>query len=208
MISSYLPLLYSILAIIWIDIVLSGDNALVIALVCEELPPAQRRLGIFFGSLGAIATRLALLFVAALVLTIPGVHVVGGLFLFYVALKMLIDHASDDENKKPSESLLSAIVTIIAADLMLSVDNVIAITAAAKGNFWLTAFGIAVSMPIMFFGASLLAKLIERFPVMVYIGAALVAWVGFTTVIDEPFITGYLTAALDGVPLVKSILGL
>lgn len=208
MYSEYLPLIYSILTIIWIDIVLSGDNALVIALVCEELPPTQRRLGIFFGSMGAIVTRLALLFVATLILTIPGVHIVGGLFLFYVAVKMLIDHASDEENQKPSESLLSAIMTIVAADLMLSVDNVIAITAAAKGDFWLIAFGILVSMPIMFFGASLLAKLIERFPVMVYIGAALVAWVGFTTVIDEPAITRYLGDALEGVPVAKSLLGL
>ena len=171
--------------IVWIDVILSGDNALVIALVCKRLSPVQRQLGIILGSGGAILARLLLLLVTTEILTFPGAKLIGGLFLIYVALKMVQD--SDEEAEvRPRESLLAAIGTIAVADVMMSTDNVVAVAAAARGNYTLIVIGMLISIPLMIIGASLISALITKFPVLLYFGAGVLLYIAGTTIVADP----------------------
>jgi YjbE family integral membrane protein len=166
-----------ILEIIWIDVVLSGDNAIVIALACASLPPQQRSRGIVLGTAAAIGLRAIFTLVFAEMLALPFVKLVGGLLLLWIAVKL----ARDDRGRKPvspAASILAAVQVIVIADAVMSLDNIVAIAAAAKGSIVLILFGLALSIPLIIFGATLLVGLLTRFPVLVWAGAALLGFIG------------------------------
>jgi len=158
-----------------INIVLSGDNAVVIAMACRNLPPRAQKLGIIWGTVGAVVFRVVLTFVAAWLLQFPYLQLVGGILLFYIAIKLLM--GEKEEHVEPSENLISAIKTILFADVIMSLDNVLGIAAVARGNFTLLIIGLAISIPIVVFGSTLMMKLMARFPIIIYIGAGILGYV-------------------------------
>jgi YjbE family integral membrane protein len=165
--------------IVWINIILSGDNAVVIALAARSLPPHQQTKAVFFGSGAAVVLRIVLTVVAAKLLALPYLQIVGGALLLWIGVQLLGDEdEGGDGEVKHNGSLLAAIRTILIADLIMSLDNVIAVAAAAKGSMVLLVLGLAISIPLVIFGSTLMIKLMERFPVIVVIGAGLIGWVG------------------------------
>jgi len=162
--------------IIGVNIILSGDNAVVIALAARSLPPKQQKLAIFWGAGAAIVLRIVLTLFAVALLALPWLKLIGSLLLFWIGIKLLIPE-DDDPDIKAHEHLMSAIKTILIADLVMSLDNVIAVAAAAQGSVVLLVLGLAISIPLVIFGATLLVKLMDRFPVIITIGAGLIGWV-------------------------------
>jgi YjbE family integral membrane protein len=173
--------------IIMINIVLSGDNAVVIALACRDLPAHQQKKAILFGSVGAIVLRLVLTFFAVYLLTLPFLKLVGAALLLWIGVGLLKGE-DDDEEMEGHGSLAAAIKTIIIADLVMSLDNVIGVAAAAKGNVVLLAVGLVVSIPLIIFGSTLILKLMSRFPVIITIGAGLLGWVAGEMALSDPSI--------------------
>ena len=167
----------AVVQIIAIDIVLGGDNAVVIALASRRLPEQQRKLAIFWGVFGAIALRVVLIFFALQLLQIAYLKIVGALLLFWIGLKLMEPQADGDHEIDASSNLFSAIKTIIIADAVMSLDNVIAIAGAAKGNIGLVVFGLLVSVPIIVYGSKLVLTLMDRFPIVIVGGAALLGWI-------------------------------
>jgi YjbE family integral membrane protein len=168
----------SVAQIIAIDILLGGDNAVVIALACRKLPDHQRNKGIAWGVVGAIALRIAMIFFALQLLALPFLKIVGGLLLLWIGVKLMQPEEEDGHAKvEGSAHLLGAIKTIVVADAVMSVDNVIAVAGAAKGDLMLVIFGIVVSIPIIVWGSKLVLKLMDRFPVVITFGAALLGWI-------------------------------
>jgi YjbE family integral membrane protein len=190
-------LLVAVLQIIAIDILLGGDNAVVIALACRRLPPRQRSLGIFWGVFGAIALRILLIFFALQLLALPLLKIVGALLLLWIGIK-LMQPEDDDAHAgvKGSTHLLGAIRTIIVADAVMSLDNVIAVAGAAKGDIGLVAFGIAISVPIIVWGSRLVLKLMDRFPAVITLGAGLLGWIAGDLWLGDAL----LKAQLEGWP--------
>ena len=164
--------------IIWIDLLLSGDNAVVIALACRSLPENQRKIGIMLGAGTAVLLRIGFAYIITQILAVPFLKAGGGLLLFWIAFKLLHgdDHANGKEIKAANH-LWSAVLTIAIADAVMSLDNVVAIAAIAQDNYWLFIFGLALSIPLIVAGASLVTTLIERFPIFVWAGAAILGWV-------------------------------
>ena len=162
--------------IIGVNIVLSGDNAVVIALAARSLPAHQQKKAVVYGAGAAILMRIVLTFFAVQLLTLPWLKLVGALLLFWIGIKLLVQE-DGDENIQSSDNLAAAIKTILIADLVMSLDNVIAVAAAAGGNMVLLVLGLAISIPLVIFGATLLLTLMERFPVIITIGAALIGMV-------------------------------
>ncbi|WP_067759945.1 TerC family protein [Orrella dioscoreae] len=172
----------AVFQIILIDILLGGDNAVVIALACRNLAPKQRMQGILWGTAGAIILRVILIFFALTLLTIPFLKIVGALLLVWIGVKLLIPEDDHHDNIKGGSSILAAIKTIIVADFVMSLDNVIAIAGAAQNahadhQLGLVIFGLVVSVPIIIWGSTLVLKLIDRFPLVVTFGAALLGWI-------------------------------
>jgi YjbE family integral membrane protein len=167
---------WEVLEIIWINILLSGDNAILIALACRQLPAKQRRWGVFLGAVGGVILRVIFTLLVVQLMGIPYLKSVGALLLLFVAVKLLIDETEhSDMTAKPN--LMGAVTAIIMADAVMSLDNVLAIAAAARGSFSLIIFGLAASVPIVMFGAGFLLKALERFPILVWAGAGLLGWV-------------------------------
>lgn len=168
----------AVFQIILIDILLGGDNAVVIALACRRLPPDLRRQGILWGTVGAILLRVVLIFFALQLLTLPFLKIVGALLLVWIGVKLLLpqDEAGHEEIRA-SDHLLGAIRTVIVADAVMSIDNVIAVAGAAKGHIGLVAFGIAISVPIIVWGSRLVMHLMDRLPWLVTAGAGLLGWI-------------------------------
>ena len=162
--------------IIGVNVVLSGDNAVVIALAARSLQPRQQKLAIFWGSGAAIVLRIVLTLFAVQLLTLPWLKLIGSLLLFWIGVKLLVDEEGGDDIES-SDNLIAAIKTILIADLVMSLDNVIAVAAAAAGNITLLVLGLAISIPLVIFGATLLLKLMERYPVIITIGGALIGMV-------------------------------
>lgn len=166
--------------IIWINIILSGDNAVVIALAARTLPPKQQKMAIAWGSGAAVVLRILLTFVAAYLLKLPYLQIIGGLLLLWIGFQLLAGEGDAEENgevKQSSGNLMNAVRTILIADLVMSLDNVIAVALAAKGDLTLLVLGLAISIPLVVFGSTLMIKLMERFPVIITLGAALIGWV-------------------------------
>lgn len=174
-----------LLKIIWINIILSGDNAVVIALAARSLPPEQQRKAIFWGTAAAVVLRIALTVVAVKLLALPYLQIVGGVLLLWIGVQLLGDEDDGGGEEKQHGSLGSAIRTILIADLVMSLDNVIGVAAAANGNVTLLVIGLAIAIPIVIFGSTLMIKLMERFPVIVTLGAALIGWVGGETIASD-----------------------
>ncbi|MCB8746381.1 TerC family protein [Rhodoferax sp. U2-2l] len=168
----------AVLQIIIIDIMLGGDNAVVIALACRKLPPEQRKKGIFWGVVGAIGLRVVMIFFALKLLAVPYLKIVGGLLLFWIGIKLMLpDHDDGHGNIDGGTTLMAAIKTIVVADAVMSLDNVIAVAGASHGSMVLVTFGILVSIPIVVWGSKLVLTLMDRFPVVITLGAALLGWI-------------------------------
>ena len=174
-----------LMKIIWINIILSGDNAVVIALAARGLPALQQRKAVLFGSGAAVVLRIALTVVAVKLLTMPYLQIVGGVLLLYIGVQLLSDQGGGEGEEKTHGSLLAAIRTILVADLVMSLDNVIGVAAAAHGSMLLLVLGLAISIPMVVFGSTMMIRLMERFPVVVTLGAALIGWVGGETMAND-----------------------
>lgn len=188
--------LLSLLQIIWIDILLSGDNAVVIALACRSLPKHQRKLGIMLGAGVAVGLRIVFALIISYLLAVPYLRIVGGLLLFWIALKLI---QGEDEGEgheiAASDSLWKAVRTIAIADAVMSLDNVVAIAAASRGHPELFIFGLLLSIPLIMAGATLITSLITRFPIFVWAGAALLGYIAAEMIVTDPAIMGWMATA-------------
>ena len=174
--------------IVLIDLLLAGDNALVIALAVRSLPPRERRIGIIGGAGAAVVLRVALTAMAARLLTIEYLQIAGGMLILWIALKVLTDASTPPDAALAPKRFFQAIWYIVVADLTMSTDNVLAIAGASKGNFWLIAFGLAVSIPFVVLSSNLLSKLMDRFPALIYLGAGILGRVGGEMILTDPFV--------------------
>lgn len=205
--------------IILIDILLGGDNAVVIALACRGLPPKQRRLGVIYGTAGAIVLRVVLIAFALALLSIPYLKLVGGVLLVWIGVQLLSPQHQEDDHSKigSSDKLWGAVKTVIVADLVMSVDNVLAIAGAATGagshQIPLVIFGLVVSIPIIVAGSQLVLKLMDRFPIIITLGAMLLGWIAGQMAFTDPAVQPYVppgkaweyAAAASGAILVLAI---
>jgi YjbE family integral membrane protein len=202
----------AVLEIIWINVLLSGDNAIVIALACRRLPSRQRTAGIVLGTAAALLLRLVFASVVVTLMLIPWVKMAGGVALFWIAAKLLMPNESSEEEDAPSHGLLRAIAVIAIADVVMSLDNVIAVAAAADGNIALLVFGLAISVPAIVGGATLIAAMINRFPLIIWAGAALLGWIAGDVLASDPVIVdaakGLGPGVHDKIKLSCGILGM
>ncbi|SCK62046.1 integral membrane protein, YjbE family [Variovorax sp. HW608] len=183
-----------LLKIVWINIILSGDNAVVIAMAARALPPHQQRTAVLFGSGAAVVLRVLLTVVAAKLLALPYLQIVGGALLLWIGTQLLSEEDEGEGEDKQYGTMLAAVRTILLADLVMSLDNVIAVAAAAQGNMVLLILGLAISIPLVIFGSTLMIKLMERFPIIVMLGAALIGWVGGETIVSDTILRDVLAA--------------
>jgi len=177
----------ALLQIIMINIVLSGDNAVVIALACRSLPAHQQKKAIIFGSVGAIVLRLILTFFAVYLLTLPYLKLIGAALLLWIGIGLLKGE-DDEEELEGHSNLMGAIKTIVIADLVMSLDNVIGVAAAAKGDILLLVLGLVISIPLIIFGSTIILKLMTRFPIIITLGAGLLGWVAGEMALSDPAI--------------------
>lgn len=175
-----------LLAIIWVNIILSGDNAVVIALAARSLPAHQQSKAVFWGAGAAVLLRIILTIFAVALLKYPYLKLVGGALLFWIAVKLLVPEDDGGADVHSSDNLYQAIKTILIADLVMSLDNVVAVAAVAKGSILLLILGLAISIPLVVFGATILMKLMGRYPVIVTIGAALIGYVAGEMLVTDP----------------------
>jgi YjbE family integral membrane protein len=189
------PLFWSAFgSIILANIVLSGDNAVVIAMAARTLKPEQRGKAIFWGSAAAIVMRIVLTIVAIQLLTLPYLKIVGAVLLVYIGVDLLKGEDEGDGEGKEINGMMAAIRTILIADLVMSLDNVLAVAAAAKGNLPLLVLGLLISIPLIIFGATLLTKVMERFPIIITVGAALLGFLAGEMLVTDPAATAKLGA--------------
>ncbi|MET4578329.1 TerC family protein [Ottowia thiooxydans] len=184
-----------LIKIVWINIILSGDNAVVIALAARSLPADQQKKAVLFGSGAAVVLRIILTVVAAKLLSLPYLQIIGGLLLMWIGVQLLGGEDDGDGESKQQGGLMLAIRTILIADLVMSLDNVIAVAAAAQGSMVLLILGLAISIPLVVFGSTLMIKLMERFPIIVVLGAALIGWVAGETIVADNALKGFLSGA-------------
>jgi YjbE family integral membrane protein len=188
--------LVALLQIIVINVVLSGDNAVVIALACRRLSPKHQKQAFIWGSVGVVVLMVGLTAIVVWLLSLPYLEIVGSLMLTWIGIKLLaVEEAGDDDGKVEQKStLMAAIRTIIIADIIMSLDNVLAMAGAAKGHMWMLVVGLVITVPVILFGSALLMKLMERFPVFVLIGAGLIGWVAGEMIISDPAIKPWIDA--------------
>ena len=190
----------ALLAIIIIDLVLAGDNAIVIALAARSLPAELRNKAILWGTVGAIAMRSAMTIIVVWLLMIPGLRFIGGLALVWIAWKLLVPKQDTGEvHAKPVDSFWAAMKTIVIADAIMGLDNVLAVAGAAKGSFLLVVLGLLISVPIVVWGSTLILKWVDRFPVIVYVGAGVLAWTAAQMMLHEPLLAPYVDNLVRGV---------
>jgi YjbE family integral membrane protein len=180
--------------IMWINILLSGDNAVVIAMACRGLPHRQRVWGMILGAGVAVGLRIVFTGVVASLMTLPYLKIIGGLALFYIAAKLLVPDDPDEGESEAAEHLWRAVRIVAIADIIMSLDNVIAIAAAAGGNMALLVIGLAISIPLIVAGAALIMSLLDRFPILVWAGAGLLGWIVGEVIATDPVVVGWLTA--------------
>ena len=199
----------AVLQVIAIDIVLGGDNAIIIALACRNLPKHQRRAGIIWGAAGAIILRVIMVFFATNLMEIPGLRIIGGILLIWIGVKLLTEIETHDLDSKINQSsnLLTAIRTIIIADFVMSLDNALAITAAAKGDIGLVVFGLLLSVPIIIWGSALILRLMERFPVIITAGAGLLGWLGGGLMISDKLLAEFTAILPPATPTMATAIG-
>lgn len=185
--------------IIMIDILLGGDNAVVIALACRKLPDHQRKLGILWGTVGAIALRIILIAFALSLLKLPYLKLAGGVLLLWIGIKLLAPQDDNNHAVRASDRLWAAIYTIIVADLVMSVDNVIAIAGAAQGagpahQLPLVIFGLLVSVPLIVWGSQFVIRLMDRFPLVIVLGGMLLGWIAGAMAVSDPIVQPWVPA--------------
>jgi len=190
----------ALVQIIWINVLLSGDNAIVIALACRQLPPRQRTAGIVLGTLAALVLRLIFSGIVVTLMFIPWLKIAGGLALLWIAIKLLMPNDQSEGTTAAANGLLRAMMVIAIADVVMSLDNVIAVAAAAGGNFALLVFGLAISIPAIVVGASLIAALLNRFPIIVWAGAALLGWIAGDVLATDPVVVDAARRLGPGAP--------
>ena len=184
---------FAALEIIVINILLSGDNAVVIALACRNLPPQQRRWGVIWGAVGAIVLRIILTFFAVSLLQLSYLKIIGGLLLVWIGIKLIAEEETEGGHEiQASDKMMSAIRTVVIADLVMSIDNVLGVAAAAKGSLLLLIFGLVVSVPLVIGGAQLIMRLIERFPVLIVAGGGLLGFVAGELIVEDSAIAGWV----------------
>jgi YjbE family integral membrane protein len=182
----------AILRIIGINIILSGDNAIVIALACRSLPPRQRVIGIILGAGAAVVLRIIFTIVVQHLLDVPWLKLVGGLVLLWIAVKLLQGDEASEDSVRSGANLWDAVKIVAIADIVMSLDNVLAIAAAAGGHTGLIIMGLIISIPLVVFGATLLTWLLDRMPILVWAGAALLGWVAGELIATEPVLAPYM----------------
>lgn len=197
----------SVLQIIWIDILLSGDNAVVIALACRSLPAHQRRTGILLGAGTAVGLRIVFALVVSYLLAIPFLRVIGGILLFWIAVKLIKGEEEAEHAIGESDTLWKAVRTIAIADAVMSLDNVVAIAAASKGHPELFIMGLLLSIPLIVAGASLITTLIQKYPAVIWAGAALLGWIAGEMIVTDPFVAGFTTGFVDVAHYMAAALG-
>jgi YjbE family integral membrane protein len=202
------PLFWSAFGSIMIaNIVLSGDNAVVIAMAARTLKPEQQTKAIFWGSAAAIVMRIVLTIVAIQLLTLPYLKIIGAVLLVYIGVDLLKGEEEGDDHGKEINGMVAAIRTILVADLVMSLDNVLAVAAAAKGNLPLLVLGLLVSIPLIIFGATLLTKVMERFPIIITIGAALLGFLAGEMLLTDPAVTAQFGAINEHAVTAGGIVG-
>ena len=184
----------ALMQIIGVNIVLSGDNAVVIALAARSLPAEQQKRAVAWGSGAAVVMRIVLTIVAVELLRLPALKLVGAVLLFWIAVKLLMPEDEVEGHGQGHSSMAAAVKTILLADLVMSLDNVIAVAAAAKGSTLLLVVGLAISIPLVVFASQLLLKLMDRYPVIITIGAALLGWVAGEMAIGDPLVKAWVDA--------------
>ena len=201
--------LSALLAIVVIDLVLAGDNAIVIALAARNLPAELRKKAIVWGTFGAIAVRTAMTLVVVWLLKIPGLLLMGGALLVWIAYKLLADNDGPEHQVSAATNFWGAMKTIVVADAVMGLDNVLAVAGAAHGSFLLVVLGLLISIPIVIWGSQLILKYVERFPAIVYIGGAVLAWTAAKMIVSEPVVKDYLAnqALLTGLVYAVVITG-
>jgi YjbE family integral membrane protein len=193
--------------IIVINVLLSGDNAVVIALACRDLPKKQRKLGIFWGVIGAVVLRIILTIFAVSLMQLPYLQLAGGVLLLWVGVKLIIEEEEGEHHIPAHTRLWSAVKTIIVADLVMSFDNVIGIAGAAKGSFLLLVFGLVISIPLVVVGAQLVMKLIERFPILIMAGGGLLGWLAGEIATEDTAIKPWIDANAEHLHDIAPIVG-
>lgn len=202
------PLFWSAFgSIVLANIVLSGDNAVVIAMAARTLKPEQRSKAIFWGSAAAIVMRIVLTVVAIQLLSLPYLKIVGAILLVYIGVDLLKGEGDDEGDGKEVNGLAAAIRTILIADLVMSLDNVLAVAAAAKGNLPLLVLGLLVSIPLIIFGATLLTKVMERFPIIITIGAALLGFLAGEMLLTDPAVSNQFGEMSEQTVLMAGLIG-
>jgi len=187
----------ALLKIIWINILLSGDNAVVIAMACRSLPARQRMWGMVLGAGVAVLLRVVFTVVIASLMTLPYLKIVGGIALFYIAVKLLVPEDEGDGETEAADHLWRAVKMVAIADIVMSLDNVIAIAAAAGDNVALLVLGLAISIPLIVAGAALIMSLLDRFPILIWAGAALLGWVVGEVMATDPVVHASLSGNFD-----------
>lgn len=188
----------ALLQIMLVNIVLSGDNAVVIALAARNLPPKHQKMAILWGSGGAIVLRILLTIVAVQLLKLPFLQFLGGLLLIWIAVQLLIESDEAEDSHQAHDSLYGAVKTILIADVVMSLDNTLAIAGVAKGDWTLLIVGLALSIPLIVVGSTVIMKIMDRYPVVVYIGAGLIAWTSGEMIDSDPAIQPYLPGFFHG----------
>ncbi|UDQ80480.1 TerC family protein [Erwinia rhapontici] len=194
-----------LLQIVLIDLLLGGDNAVVIALACRKLPPHMQKKAIILGTLGAIVARVVLLIIAVHLLALPWLKIVGGLLLLWIGFK-LVGSEEEEANINGDNRLWKTVLTITLADVVMSLDNVLAVAAAGKGNVWLVSFGVLISIPIIVMGSKLVLTLLTRFPFIVTLGGALIGWIAGSMLVTDPALLRY-TAAIPHLHWIAGTIG-
>jgi YjbE family integral membrane protein len=194
----------AVVKIIWINILLSGDNAVVIAMACRGLPHRQRVWGMILGAGVAVVLRIVFTGVVASLMLLPYLKIAGGLALFYIVAKLLVPDDPDESETEAVEHLWRAVRIVAVADIIMSLDNVIAIAAAAGGNMALLVLGLAISIPLIVAGAALIMALFDRFPILVWAGAALLGWIVGEVIATDPVVMAYLVHAYS-VPVAHAV---
>lgn len=183
-----LDFLSGFMSIILVDIVLSGDNAVLIAMAVRNLPKGQRKLGIAIGAGMAVLLRVILTFTAAQLLDIHYVKLVGGLLIAWIGIKLFVEGSPDEDCRKECSSLFQAVGTIMVADLVMSLDNVLAVAGASKGDYFLLLFGLGLSIPIVMFASNVISSIMDRYPAIIYLGAAVLGKVAAEMILTDPFV--------------------
>lgn len=198
------------LEVFFLDLLLSGDNAIVIALACRSLPPTQMRRAMLIGTSGAIILRIILTSVASILLNIPLLKIIGGIMLIIIAIKLVVDenetvHSNDDSKEQPKD-LISAVFTVLIADLIMSVDNVVGLAAVTQGNFIFLALGLLISIPLLMFGSLFITQLLQRYPLLIQGGGAMLGWFAGDIAISDPLIVDWVNQQAPMLIIVVPIL--